>query len=325
MSRIVVSDTREESNRRIREAMAEEGLDSRVELLRSPEAVAAAAEDAVGIVVDASTPVTAEALAAAEGLELEVVARAGIGVDNIDLEAAADHGVSVVNVPDYAVEEVSTHAVGLLLACVRKIPTYDRDTRAGGWDWKVGRPLRRLHGRTVAVVGLGRIGRRFARKLRGFGLDVLGYDPYLDADEFPGNVEPAAFDDALDRADYLSLHPPLTDETRDLIDRGALGRLGDGAENPVLINTSRGEVVDEAALVDALDDGTVDAAGLDVMREEPPEGSPLVGRDDVVITPHAAWYSLEAGADLAGSLARDIRRVLDGREPRSDVSPEQGW
>jgi len=323
MAEIVVSDTREESNRRIREAMAEEGLDSRVELLRSPGAVAAAAEDAVGIVVDAGTPVTREALSGAEGLE--VVARAGIGVDNIDLEAAADQGVTVLNVPDYSVEEVSTHAVGLLLACVRKIPTYDRDTRAGGWDWKVGRPLRRLHGRTVAVVGLGRIGRRFARKLGGFGVDVVGSDPYLDADEFPDHVEPLGLEAALDRADCLSLHPPLTDETRGLIDRAALDALGDGAENPVLINTSRGEVVDEAALADALADDVVDAAGLDVMREEPPEGSPLVGREDVVITPHAAWYSREAQADLAASLARDIRHVLDGREPRSDVSVEQGW
>lgn len=245
---------------------------------------------------------------------LEVVAVMGVGVDHVDLEAAAAHGVHVVNVPDYGVEEVATHALTLLLAAVRRVPRYHDQVQREDWDWRAGRPVPRLSGRTLGLVGCGRIARRLAGLVEGFDLAVIAHDPYVE--EAPAGVELVGFDELLGRAELLSIHAPLTDGTEHLFDAAAFGTMPAGR---VLVNTARGAIVDEAAMVEALDDGTLSAAGLDVFAEEPVTDSPLLGRDDVVTTPHVAWYSEESAAALRRRAAEDVRRVLEGGSPKNPV------
>jgi D-3-phosphoglycerate dehydrogenase len=249
---------------------------------------------------------------------LRVVVRYGVGVDGIDLEAATDHGVPVVNVPDYGTDEVANHAVALLLALARKIARLDRQTRAGGWDvFRVG-PMTRLAGRTVGILGCGRIGAAVARKLAGFDVHLLGCDPYLES--FPPRVMPVPFERLLEESDYLTLHSPLTPETHHIVDAGALARM---PPTGVLINTARGGLVDTAALVAALQAGELAGAGLDVLETEPLDpGSPLLTMEQVIVTPHAAWYSEEGRSDLKRRAAEEAVRVLRGERPRHCVNPE---
>jgi D-3-phosphoglycerate dehydrogenase len=254
-----------------------------------------------------------------EGLpRLRFLVRYGVGVDGIDVAAATERGIPVVNVPDYGTDEVASHAVALLLALARKLALLDRQTRAGRWNVFEAAPIRRLAGQTVGIVGCGRIGSRVAKKLAGFDLRLLGADPYVTA--FPPGVEPAPLDRLLAESDHVTLHCPLTDETRHLIDRRALGRMKPTA---VLINTARGGIVDTAALADALRAGRLAAAGLDVTEQEPlAPASPLLEMEQVIVTPHAAWYSEEGRSDLKRSVAEEAVRLARGERPRHCVNPE---
>lgn len=273
------------------------------------------------LVVDAGTEVTAPVLAAADSLT--VVGRSGIGVDNVDVAAAVDHGITVVHVPAYCVDEVATHALALLLACERKLPTFDRSVRDGDWDWSVGAPIHRLSGSTVGLVAFGKIARNLARKLSGFDLEIVAYDPYVsDAEMAAFDVTRVPFEELLDRSDFVSVHAPLTDETERLFDDSAFQSMRDGA---VFVNTARGGVVDEAALATALRTGPVARAGLDVRQSEPPVDSPLDDVENVVLTPHAGWYSEEAREELNRTVAEDVVRVLTGDEPLHPVDPDGRW
>ncbi|MBX0323848.1 C-terminal binding protein [Halomicroarcula sp. F13] len=300
-----------------------EAAGASIELLdeKTESAVTEAVQGAHGIIVDAATPVTAVSLSATD--TLRVVGRAGIGVDNIDVDAAADHGITVVNVPDYCLDEVSTHALSLLLACVRSIPHYDREIAAGEWDWRTGRPLHRMRGRTLGLAGFGAIARRLASKLRAYQLDVVAHDPNVDAATMRDyGVEKVSFEAMLDRVDFLSIHAPLYETTHHLFSTAEFERL----DEVVLVNTARGPVVDEDALLAALEDGSVAKAGLDVRAEEPPgPDDPLAGRDDVVCTPHVGWYSEESRADLSRGVASDVAAVLQGEDPTNPVDPETPW
>jgi len=288
---------------------------------RDPDGLREAAAGVDALIVDASTPVTADVLAALD--DLRVVGRAGIGFDNIDVRAADEHDVVVVNVPDYCIEEVSTHAFALLLACLRRLGSYDRAIRRGEWDWTVGRPIERLAGSTVGLFAFGKIARRFAAKLRGFDVDVVAHDPYVSGYRMADmGVEAVDFEGLLSRSDVLSVHAPLTDETRGTFDASAFEQLRDGA---IFVNTARGPIVDEDALLAALEAGTVDSAGLDVRETEPPGDSPLHDREGVVLSPHVAWYSEQSQVDLGATVARDVDRVLDGEPPRNRVDPEWDW
>lgn len=289
---------------------------------KTEAAVAAAVSDADGIIVDAATPVTQRVVESTD--TLRVVGRAGIGVDNIDVEAAADNGVTVVNVPDYSLEEVSTHAFALLLACVRDVPRHDRAVKAGTWDWEAGRPIDRLSNGTLGLVGFGSIARRLAAKLRTFGVDVIATDPYVDASTMRDyDVEKVSFDGLLERVDHLSIHVPLYDETRHMFSTEEFERL---SEHCSIINTSRGSVIDEDALLEALEAGRIAGAGLDVLESEPPAAdNPLVQRDDVVVTPHTAWYSERSRKDLSEGVARAVAAVLRDGTHHSVVDPETPW
>jgi D-3-phosphoglycerate dehydrogenase len=301
-----------------------EAAGAEIELLddASADSVAAAVRGADALIVDAYTPVTADVLAA--GDSLRVVGRAGIGVDNIDLEAAAEHGVTVLNVPHYCLEEVSTHALALLLACVRGVPKHDRAVKAGDWDWRTHRPVGRMAGRTLGLVGFGSIARRLAAKLRTFGLELVAADPYVEAARMADyGVEKVAFGALLDRSDYVSVHAPLSADTRGLLSTPEFGRLADHA---VVVNTARGPVIDEDALVEALEAGEIAGAGLDVLESEPPEpDSPLLEREDVVLTPHSAWYSEESRADVSAGVAEGVAAALRGETPPGVLDPETPW
>jgi len=285
--------------------------------LSSTERVVEAARDADGLVVDTGVPVPAAVFDACESLD--VVARAGTGVDNIDIAAADDAGVTVTNVPEYCTEEVSTHAVSLFLTLFRHVASHDRAIENGRWDWTDGRPIRRLSEQTVGFHSFGGIARRTAEKMAGFGCELIASDPYVDADEMAAyGVEKVSFETLLETADHISIHAPLTEETRHSFDRDAFERM---RETAVLVNVGRGPIVDQPALRRALDAGEITAAGLDVLNEEPPTDSELAGRDDVVVTPHAAFYSEDSLAALNESVARDVRDVIAGERPDGFVDP----
>jgi D-3-phosphoglycerate dehydrogenase len=285
----------------------------------SPEAVVEAAReaDADALLVQYA-PITAEVFEALP--DLEVVARYGIGVDNVDLEAATEHGVPVVNVPSYCEEEVSTHALALLLSCVRRTALYTDQIHSGGWDWTAGQPIHRIRGGTLGLVGFGKIPPYLVGKVAGFDLECLAYDPYKSAEEIAdGGAEKVGFEELLERSDFVSVHTPLTDETRGMFDADAFAAMKDSA---ILVNTARGPVVDVDALATAIEAGDLAAAGVDVMPDEPPESNPLADVDEVVLTPHVAWHSEESILDLRRNAAEDVRGVLSGEPPRNPVNDD---
>lgn len=247
--------------------------------------------------------------------------RYGIGVDNIDVAAATARGIAVINVPSYCEDEVSDHALALLLAVARRVCRYDREVKSGLWDWKTGRPLHRLQGKTLGLLGFGKIARRLAEKAKALGLVPIAHDPYLPDQVFAqAGVRKCDLDALLRESDIISVHVPLTPETRHLLDARAVSTMKPGA---ILINTSRGPIVDEQALAAALRSGHLAGAGLDVMESEPPKAdNPLLGLDRVVLTPHVAWYSEESQLDLRRKVAEDVGRALHGILPQGLVNRE---
>ena len=301
-----------------------EAAGARVEVLeaKTEDAVVEAVRGADGLIVDSVTPVTARVLGSSE--TLKVVGRAGIGVDNVDLDAATEQDITVVHVPDYCLDEVSTHALSLLLACVRNVPLHDRRVKQGTWGWQEGAPLGRMRGRTLGLAGFGGIARRLASKLRGFGLEVIAYDPNVKATEMDHfGVEKVGLGALLDRLDYLSVHVPLFGASRGMFSTDEFERMADDA---VVVNTARGPVVDESALLEALETGEITRAGLDVLESEPPDPeNPLLAREDVVVTPHTAWYSEESRRDLSRGVASDVAAVINGEAPTNPVDAGLPW
>jgi D-3-phosphoglycerate dehydrogenase len=225
-----------------------------------------------------------------DALAPSVVVVYATGVDNVDVEAATDRGIAVTNVPEYCDEEVGEHIVTLALALLRGLPEYDARTAAGEWDWDAVSPVRTASGLTFGFFAFGRKARAAADRAEAFGFDVVAHDPYLSDDEIrAADAEPVSFDTLVEGSDVLSLNAPLTPETEGRFDEAVFGRMPSDA---VLVNTARGRLVDEAALVDALDSGALHGAGLDVLATEPPaDDNPLLDRPDTIVTPHAAWYS----------------------------------
>lgn len=245
--------------------------------------------------------------------DLQIVSRYGVGVDNVDIEAATERGIMVANVPSYCEGEVATHALALMLAVVRRVVPYDRSVKDGSWDWKTGRPIPRLVGGTIGFVGFGKIPETLAGRLAGWDLNLVAFDPYRSAAELnEHDVEKAPFHTVLEQSDVISIHAPLTDETDGLFDTAAFGAM---KENAVVVNTARGEIVEEEALYDAIDGGEIAGAGLDVTPEEPPDDSPLFDLEKVVLTPHVAWYSEESMVDLRRRAAENVVLGLRGENP----------
>ncbi|MBA3946748.1 MAG: C-terminal binding protein [Herpetosiphonaceae bacterium] len=276
----------------------------------------AAAREADALMVT-TRPVSAELLQLMP--RCRIISRVGTGVDAIDIEAATRQGIWVSNVPDYAIDEVSTHALTLLLAHARRLPALLDSTRQGIWDYRIVPPIVRLKGQTLGVVGFGRIARALAVKARGLGLNVLAYDRYVpDGDVEAEGVRPVSFETLLRESDFVSLHTPLTDATRGLIDSQALALMKPTA---FLINTARGALVDEDALLAALREGHIAGAALDVLQVEPPPADhPLMHEPRAWLTPHIGWYSEAASREMRVKGAEEVVRVLRGGEPRSRIN-----
>jgi D-3-phosphoglycerate dehydrogenase len=283
--------------------------------LSTPEALEAAREsDALMVALEV---VSADLLASMK--RCRIVSRLGIGIDNIDVAAATEHGIWVANVPDYSVDEVSSHAIACLLAHARRLPQMIDMTRRGTWARDPVRPIRRIKGQVLGLLGLGRIGRAVAVKARGLGLDVKAYDPYVAPETMEAaGVGPTDWESLLRTSDYISLHASLTDETRRIVDARALSLMKPTA---FLINTGRGALIDEEALLGAIRAGQIAGAALDVLTvEPPPPDHPLLREERVWITPHLACYSDEADLDVRVRAAEEVVRVLRGEKPRSPVN-----
>jgi len=249
----------------------------------------------------------------------KAIGRFGLGVDNIDLPAAKELGIAVNYVPDYCLREVSDHAMALLLALARKVAFSNRLVQSGRWEVPPIVPLRRLEGQVLGLIGFGNIPRTLAPKAKAFGLHVLTHDPYVSQEVLAAaGVEGVSFDELLGRSDFISVHAPLLPATRGLMNASAFAKMKNRA---FLINTARGPLVDEAALVAALDSGHLGGAALDVVATEPlAKDSPLLGRDNVILTPHTAFYSVEALEELQTKCARDVARVLSGEKAIYPIS-----
>jgi D-3-phosphoglycerate dehydrogenase len=297
-------------------AAAEAGVELTLANCADEDSVIQAAAEADGLIVQYA-PITARVLEALP--KLRVISRYGVGVDTIDVDAAHARGVLISNVPDYGTEDVSDHAIALALALLRGIPQLDRRMRTGAYDIAAVKPLHRLRGRVFGVGGLGRIGAATAGKARALGFEVIAHDPVVDSppDSLRG-IPLLPLDDLLRRADVISLHVPLTAATHHLIDASKLSLLHAGA---VVVNTSRGGVVDTRALTDALARGQILGAALDVVEGEPLRpGHRLYELPNVVLTPHVGWYSEESFTELKRRAAENAIVGCQGRTPH-DVVP----
>jgi len=278
---------------------------------KKPEEFIAAAADCDALLNTYAGPITAQDMARMP--KCRIIARYGIGVDTIDLGAATAAGIIVTNNPTYCIEEVAEHTMALLLACARKVAFYDRMVRSGRWEVPPGKPLFRLVGRTLGLVGFGNIARQVAARAAAFGMRVLFFDPFVK--EGSGKTD---LEKLLAESDFLSLHPPLTPQTRKMINEEALAKMKPTA---FLINCARGPVVDTDALVRALDAKRIAGCALDTVDPEPlPNPHPLRGRENVILLPHAAWYSEQAMAGLQAGAPGEVRRVLSGEWPVNVVN-----
>lgn len=249
----------------------------------------------------------------------KAIGRFGLGVDNIDLPACKEKGIAVNYVPDYCIREVSDHAVALLLALIRKIPLSNKVVQAGRWEMPVVVPIRRIEGTVLGLLGFGNIPRLVAPKAKAFGMKVIAFDPYAKPELFKNaSVESVDFDTLLKTSDYISVHAPHTPQTRGMVNADAFAKMKKGA---YIVNTARGPLIDEPALIAALDSGQVGGAALDVVAVEPlAKDSPLLGRDNVIITPHTGFYSIEALDELQSKCASDVARVLSGEKAVYPIS-----
>ena len=250
--------------------------------------------------------------------KLKVICRYGVGYDNFDLSEATQAGVMAVNVPDYCIDEVSNHALAMLLAWCRHIPGYNRAVHSGGWHHHTDPPLERLMGKTVGIVGFGRIGSEFGRKVRALGVEIMVHDPYVN--QLPPGFVKVGFEELLSQSDYISLHCPLNQETYHLLGEKALNLMKPTA---VLINTARGPIIDQRALTIALKERRLRGAALDVLETEPPDtGEELLELDNAYLSPHAAYYSEESQVELKTRAAQAVVSALTGGVPKDLLNPQ---
>jgi D-3-phosphoglycerate dehydrogenase len=258
-------------------------------------------------------PVTAELMDKMP--KCKIICRIGTGLDAIDIPAATERGIWVTSVPDYSIDEVSTHAMALALALIRNLFRHRNLSQHGTWRYQTERPIRRLVGQTLGVLGIGRIGGASVRKGKGLGFNVIAHDPYVPDSRFEElGVRKVDFDTLMRESDVLTLHVPLTTETRRIINARALSLMKPTA---FLVNTARGEVVDVDALVDAVRAGTIEGAGIDVLPvEPPPPDHPILHEESIIVTPHIGWASNESGFDVRERGAADVVSVLKGDRPK---------
>jgi len=279
----------------------------------TPGDVIEACEDADGVLV-CMAPMPDEAVRRLK--KCRVICKYGVGIDNIDVEACTDRGITVCNVPDYAAEEVSDHALALLMACARKTTWRDVQVREGQWDIFQADPVYRISGKKFTFLGFGQIARCLNRKISGFGFSrIMVYDPYVDEETIQSlGAEKVEWEEAIREADFISVHMMLNEQTRGMINADTFEMM---KPTVILVNTARGAVVDETALIDALKRKRINSAGLDVYQIEPIEmDNPLKSIENCVLTDHMSWYSEESITDLQRKAAMNVRDVLLDKEPR---------
>jgi phosphoglycerate dehydrogenase-like enzyme len=285
--------------------------------LDNPEPLPDALREADGVIVAAVPRISRQTLNLMP--RARIIVRNGVGYDNVDAEAARELGIVVANVPDYCTEEVADHTLALALALERRLLAAVADVRSGHWTWKIGISARRLRGRVFGIVGCGRIGTAVALRAKAFGYRVGYHDPYLPSghERALGVVRFAALSDLLEAADVVSLHTPLTPETRGLIGAGEMARIKPGA---LLINTARGPLIQEQAVLAALKAGRLRGLALDVLEREPVFEPELGAHPSCLITPHMAFYSDESARESRVFAAQTVRDVLKGLPPRNVVN-----
>jgi D-3-phosphoglycerate dehydrogenase len=281
------------------------------------------ADDIVAVAKDADAVLVTYAKLTREVLSqftrCKAIGRFGLGVDNIDLPTAKEKGIAVNYVPDYCIREVSDHAMALLLSLIRKVPLSNKLVQSGRWEMPAVVPIRRIEGTVLGLIGFGHIPRLVAPKAQAFGIKVIAHDPFAKPDVFKAaNVASVDLDTLFHTSDYVSVHAPLLPATRGMMNAAAFAKMKKGA---YLVNTARGPLIDEPALIAALDSGQIGGAGLDVVAAEPlAKDSPLLGRDNVIISPHTAFYSIEALNELQTKCATDVARVLSGEKAVYPIS-----
>ena len=301
-----------------------EALDSLADLVaaesRSPADFIAAARDADAILTSWGVRIDQQVIAGLE--KCAVIGVGSVGVDMVDVDAATEAGIVVTNVPDVFIEEVADHTMMLLLACARRVKLMDKMVREG--DWYKGRPVLnevpRLWGQTLGLISFGNVATAVARRAKPFGLQVIATDPFVTELKMTAEgVEPVSLDELIERSDYISVHPGLNDTSRGMLSDAEFRRM----KNTVsIINCGRGPVIDEAALIRALQSGEIAAAGLDVLEKEPVEpDNPLLAMDNVILTPHAASATTRMRPETRRRAAREVALVLQGKWPMSCVNP----
>ena len=252
--------------------------------------------------------------------QCKIIGRCGIGLDNIDVATATALGIVVTNVPAYCIDEVSDHAMALLLACARKTSLLDRDVKNGGWDRNVGPPMHRIRGQTLGIIGFGKIGRAIVPKAKVFGLEVIAFSPRLTQEIAQTHgVQRVEVPELVARSDFITIHAPLTPETHGMLGEAEFRQM---KSTTYIINTSRGDIIDTTALYTALTEGWIAGAGLDVLPTEPPDADdPMPHLENVILTPHAAFFAEESVYDLEVGAATAVAKVLTGEMPESVVNP----
>lgn len=253
----------------------------------------------------------------------KVIIRHGIGYDNVDVDACTRNNIQFANQPDYCTTDVAEHAISLIMASARKLfiarDTLENSSRRGEWDFSGLFPIRRMEGKVVGIIGLGRIGLQVARKLQSFGFRLIAADPYVDDSEFEkAGVERTDLDTLLARADFITIHTPLNPDTRSLVNRETLAKM---KETAYVINTARGPIVDAGALAEALESKDIGGAAIDVYDDEPPsQAYPLFHHSNVILTPHSGWASVESAWAIREKIVGDILSIAEGGNPANMIN-----
>lgn len=279
---------------------------------KTEEDIIAQCHDAVGL-IDQYAPITEKVMAALPNLK--IVSRMGIGVNTVDIDGATKLGIYVGNVPDGSVEEVSNHAITMVMCLMRKLYVFNKDIRNGGWGIGKAIPIHRPASQKLGLMGFGRIPQRIAEKAAVLGFQILAYDPFLSADIIESKgARKVSFDELVAESDFISVHTPLTKDTEHMLNADAFKKM---KKTAYIVNTSRGPVIDEQALIKALQDGQIAGAGLDVYEQEPiGKDNPMLTMGNVVLSSHAAWYSEEALVDIRTKTALNVADVIQGKQPR---------
>jgi len=281
---------------------------------KTEEELIGLAKDADGIICQYA-PFTAKVMNALE--KCRIISRYGVGVDNIDVKAATEKGIMVAYVPDYCIEEVSNHAIAMIMNFARQISLFDRSTRNRNWDVMLSKPIFRLSEQTIGILGLGRIGSAVARKLKNFNVKILAHDPYVK--NVIKGVKIVDFQELVEKSDYITIHTPLSEETKQIFTQKIFKQMKKSA---YLINTARGGIINQEALFEALNNKEIKGAALDVLKNEPPDWSEIPQLENLILTPHAAFYSESSFEELKKRTAQAVVDVLQGKSISNLFNPE---